>query len=316
MISPRTSLLLMVALFGCSRTLHAQFEPSPSVSGTGSVTLTRMPETMRLQVAIMGRGSTLKDALAALKDRTTRAQTQLTALGAEKASIKIGDSKITELPNDRNQQMQMMMLRRMKRGGGKAAQKAPAAPPVLVTAQLTAEWKLSSKTVEELLTAVHPIQEKVKAADLAGSKEAEKLTPEQEELLEEAEGNFGFNSSDEPKPGEPVFMFVSRVSDDERQKALGEAFEKAKAQASRLAAAAGVQLGGLKSLSSDNTGGIDLDGSGLQYGSYAYRAYQLMQRQQMTSNTKENEAEAASVEAGPLKYVVSLTAAFGIESKK
>ena len=237
---------ILIAVLGWADVGFAQFEQPNLVSGTGSVSMTRMPETMRLQVALIGRGATLKDALAALKDRTTKAQTQLAALGAEKESIKVGNSRIAEMPNSRSQQrQQVMMMQRMKRGG-KASQKAAPTPPVLVSAQLTAEWKLSSKTSDELLLAVHPVQEKVKAADLAGSKEAEKLTPEQEEMLEEAEQNFGYSSSDEQKPGEPIFMFISHVSEAEREKAMAEAFEKAKAQAVRLAKAAGAELGSLR----------------------------------------------------------------------
>jgi hypothetical protein len=312
----RISVLLLAVLPSLASTGAAQFEQSNLVAGTGTATLTRMPETMRLQVSLIGRGATLKDALAALKDRTTRAQTQLISLGAEKESIKVGDARLSEMPNNRNSQMQMMMMQRMKRGG-KTKDKAPAAPPVLVTAQLSAQWKLSSKTSEELLLAIHPVQEKIKAADLAGSKEAEKLTPEQEEMLEEAEQNFMYGSSDESKPGEPVFLFVSKVSEVEYEKALAEAFEKARTQATRLAKAAGSKLGSLKSLNNFGAAasGYEDFESGLSYNSPAYRALQIARRQ-IAGLPNDESYEAIGVEPGMVKYNVSITAAFNLEQKE
>ncbi|MGQ0635969.1 MAG: SIMPL domain-containing protein [Planctomycetaceae bacterium] len=313
----RIQIPMLLALLAWGRPLMAQFELPNLVSGTGSVSLIRAPEKMRLQITIMGRGATLKDALSALQDRVSKAQTQLATLGAEKETIKVGDSRISELPNERNQQrqLQIMMMQRMKQRGGKGATKAPAAAPVLVTAQLTADWKLSSKTAEELLLAVHPIQEKIKAADLAGSKEAEKLSPEQEEMLEEAEQSFGFNSGDEQKPGEPAFMFVNRVSEAEREKALADAFEKAKAKATRLARAAGARLGALRSLSTSDTGGAGFEDYSMNavYGSYASRAMQMLRQQQGATPANDDEMEAVGVEPGMVRYNVTITASFTLE---
>jgi uncharacterized protein YggE len=184
MISHRRLLAAVTLALGISGTAMAQFHEQGVVSGTGVVTISRPTETMRLQIAIMGRGATLKDALKALKERVEDAKGELEDLGADKATIKVESSKIMEVQNNPQQQMQMMMMQRMKQAG-KASKRATVAPPVIVTAMLTAEWKLTAKDPEELLLAVNPLQEKIKAADLSGSKEADKLTPEQEELMEE-----------------------------------------------------------------------------------------------------------------------------------
>ena len=305
----------LVISAACTSVGRAQFD-SQYVSGTGTVTITHMPETMRLQIAIIGRGATLKDALAALKDRTGKAKTQLITLGADKDSMKVTEPRITELPNSRNQQQQMMAMMRQRRAGGKAPTKGQPAPPVLVMSQLTADWKLNSKSNEELLLAVHPIQEKVKSADIAGMKEAEKLTPEQEEMLEEAEQDYSFSSSDEHKPGEPIFMFVSTVSEEERDKAMAEAFSRAKMQATRLAAAAGAKLGTLQSVHSGNPLGGDYeDYSSYGYNSNMYRMMQLARRQQ-GNNPEAEQSEAIGVEPAQVKFHVSITAAFNLAEKK
>jgi uncharacterized protein YggE len=259
----------------------------------------------------------LKDALAALKDRTTKAKTQLASLGVDKESIKVGDPKITEMATSQNQRMQMMM--RARRGGQKAQPKNTPSPPILVSSQISADWKLSSKTSEELLLFVHPIQEKVKATDIAGLKDAEKLSPEQEEMLEEAEESYGYSSSDEQKPGTPVFLFVSKISEEERDKAMTEAFAKAKTQATKLAKAAGTNLGGLQSLHGSGAAGSDYEeyGGGYGYDAQAYRAIQMARRQQQGGSASDDEsAEAVGAAPGQVKYHVSVTASFNLESQK
>ena len=313
-----SALLTLAGLAGTvlAQTAAALENERQTVSGAGVASISRPPETMRLQVTLLGRGSTLKDALAVLKDRVAKAKPQLLALGADKDSIKVEDSRIAEQKNDRNQQvqMQMMMMARMKRGGKGAKPAATTTPPVVVSAVLTAEWKLTAKTSDELLLAIHPVQEKIKAADLAGSKDAEKLTPEQEEMLEEAQNQFSFNQGDEAKPGEPVFLFVSRISEAEEAKAMAEAFAKAKQQAAGLAKAAGAELGGLMSLSGTTGNAGAYEFGGINYNSAAYSTLQMLQQRQLASN--EESDEAVGLEPTAIKKQVSIQASFALKLKK
>ncbi|HEY2252529.1 MAG TPA: SIMPL domain-containing protein [Planctomycetaceae bacterium] len=296
------------------------------VSGNGIVTISRQPETMRVTVAIQGKGGTLKDALAAVKTRTEAAKKQVAALGANKDTIKVESPKINTQQADQQQammqrQMQRAMMQQMnktKKAGKKDKEAAKPAEPVLVAAMFTAEWKLDAKTPEDLLIAVHGLQEKIKAADLAGMKDAEKLSPEQEEMLEEMEQaqQFNYNGNETPKPGEPIFMFVSRIPEDEREKAIAAAFQKAKTQASKLAKAAGTELGALKSLSSTSR-----SGNANNYNQYNSRAWQAMQMAGLGQSDDDNEAdgnstEALGVEPGPVKFHVTVMAAFDLGSKK
>lgn len=316
---PLRQMALMTFLFSCLAgrafaqvvaTAPAASGEAQSVSGAGSVTISRAPEVMRLQVTLLGRGSTLKDALAALKDRVTKAKPQLVTLRADKDSIKVEDSRIAELKGERHQQLQMLMLERARQGGKTSKAKAATNPPVIVSAVLTAEWKLTAKTSDELLLAIHPVQEKIKAADLAGTKDIEKLTPEQEELLEEAQDQFSFGQSDEPKPGEPEFLFVSRISEADMDKALAEAFAKAKAKAARLAKAAGAELRGL-TLLQDSIDNATPAGAGIL--GYDVLAHRLNQR---FISMDQQENEAVGIEPGAVKKQITVQATFTLQTKK
>jgi uncharacterized protein YggE len=315
----RQSLCVAVVLFCLSGARHvaAQYTESGVVSGTGAVAISRPSEVMRMQIALLAKGGTLKDAMASLKARSDAARTRLVELGAVKDSITIGPAQISEQRNDRNRQIEMMMASRLKRGG-KSAAKSKVTPPVIVSAQLTAEWRLTGKTGDELLLAVHPLQEKIKGADIGGTKEAEKLSPEQEELLEEAESSgFNFSSGDEPKPGEPTFLFVARISDDERDKATAQAYEKARLQAARLAKAAGAELGALRTLQNAGFSGgdeYDFGWSSYSSSSYAYRAMQLARSRQSTD--EDDDTEAVGVAPGEIKYKVTIMASFDIKPGK
>ena len=289
-------------------------DESGTVAGNGVVTISRPPEIMRVQIALQGKGADLKAALAAVKARADAARKQLTTLGAGKESIKVDQAKIGAKNNQQQRQMQMMMMQRMRQGN-KASKKPKTPDPVLVSAMLTAEWKLDSKSADDLLVAVHALQEKIRAADLAGTKDAEKLSPEQEELLEEMEANQNqYGSEDEPKPGEPVFIFVSRISEAERDKALAEAFQKAKVQAMRLAKAAGAELGDLYSLTGGSSSPNDYNSYG-RYNQYAYQTLQMARAEAGMEDDEGNDTEALGTEPGPVKINVTVRAAFDLKRK-
>src|SRR5207253_1509744 len=62
---------------------------------------------------------------------------------------------------------------------------------------------------------------------------------------------------EEPKRGEPVFIFVAKIGDEEVARARAEAFKKAQQAAADLAKAAGAQVGSLRRLESQNNGSPD-----------------------------------------------------------
>jgi hypothetical protein len=323
---PRNLKCLTVVLFLAAVSVadRAQAQHGSSgegvVSGNGVIVISRKPETMRLQIVLQGKGANLKDALASIKARGEAAKKQLVTLGAGKDSIKLDDAKIAEPDNDQQQQQMRRQIMMMQRATGKAVKpgkKAAKTPdPILVSATITAEWKLEAKSADELLMAVHGLQEKIKGADIAGTKDAERLTPEQEEALEEMQAENGFNSYNQnegPKPGEPVFLFVTHISDADRDKAFGDAYQKAKTDAGRIAKAAGAELGDLKSLSARSASGNANQG----YNSRAYRAVQMARMAAGGSDDDdENSTEAVGADPSLVKFNVTIMAAFDLKGGK
>ena len=273
-----------------------------TVMGTGTTTLKRQPKLMRVQVALLAKGSDMQKALTMLEDRSAAARAQLTALGAPKDAIKIGEPRTSSEKTDEQRQMEMMMAQRLRKG----RRGQPKSSSVTVTAMLTAEFPLEASDVKEMLAQSYSLQQKIRAGDIGGLGEAEKLSPEEQEIMEELEeqtgGMYGYSNSGQ-KPGEPVFTFVSPISEDEHQQALAEAFNKAKTSAEQLARAAGMNLGKLSSLSNHLTTG---DSNYSAYDQYAYQ----MRMANATEEDQSDKLEATSSEAGPVTYGVTVAASF------
>jgi len=212
--------------------------------------------------------------------------------------------------------MEMMMAQRMRGGRRPAAKKEEVKPPVSVSTTLSAHWPLKAVSGEQLLIAATALQDKIKAADLAGMKEQSKLSPEEQELADElAAEQTGMYSGDEtPKPGEPLFMFVASISADERDKLLAEGFKKAKDHAGRLAKAAGAELGLLRTLG-DNE--LDASDEALMNDPFAgsnsnYRMMQMM-RASRGGLSPEELSEAVGSQPGKVIYRVMVTASFDLK---
>jgi len=301
-----------VAMFLFPRTsaaqLGGQFE-NGTISGTGVVEIKRPSDVLRMTVQVIVKGKDLKEALAKLKERRTTLAKQLETLGAIKDSISLGEPQLDAGRSASQRRMEMLVTQRMRQSG-KGTKKPKAVLPTTVTLSLTAEWPLAGTGSEERLLAAHDIQEKIKAADVGGLKESEKLTPEEEELQEEMQDQFNFGMDQDAKPGEPVFVYISRVSPQDREKAVSEAFRKAKDEAAALARAAGEQLGELRSLSSSNQSLTGLDGLGYESNPALYR---YMQQATVLNQHGTAGSEAVGASPGAVTYAVTVYAAFQVK---
>jgi uncharacterized protein YggE len=287
-----------------------QVPPAPDsvVTGAGQATLKRPPEILRLKMEIQVKAKNPAEALAKLKDKRAAVRAQLVAMGAPGDAITFADPKIAAAENEQ-QQMQRMVRERMAMMGqtSEPAAKEDKPKPVLVSVALTAEWPLKVEGAEERLLFAHDLEDKVKAADLSGSKEAEKLSPEEEEQIEEMQPGRSYEYEQRPQPGQPVFIYVSKIPETERAKLLAEAFQKARAEAVRLAEAAGAQVGTLRSLSSGSAGS-----EAELYNRYGDRyAYMLMQ--QAAAGQEPATDEAIAAEPGPIAFRVSVSASFTLK---
>jgi uncharacterized protein YggE len=309
--------LVFALLLGYSLTAHARAqtveeETEGTVAGNGTGVIERSPEILRVQVDVFAKGKDLKQTLAKLKKQRSAVEKQLDEMGAESKSVRFEPTKFASLETDQQKQMRTMVRQRMKQGQAKRQAKKPEVkPPVVLAIPLTAEWALTGEG-DELMLAANELEEKIKAADLAGLKVAQELTPEEQELAEEMESqdedpmDFYNGGRQEAKPGEPVFLFACRITDDERDKALAEAFAEAKAEAARLAKAAGAELGRLKDLTVNMENGESAD----EYDAYQSYSYRHMQRMRGRVPESTSTREAVGMRAGPLKYHVAVTARF------
>jgi uncharacterized protein YggE len=272
------------------------------VTGMGVATLKRAPDVVRVQVQITGDGKTLKEALAKLAARREACKKKLLALGAKEEAIWFDDPKV-DAGDPRQQQMEQQMMRmRMNRGGRAAPATSPTAGAARVAVGIVAkaEWPLSAKGGEELLLASQDLQEKVKAADLADTRTS---SLEEQEAREERAGLD--DNEQAPPAGQPVFLYVAKISDEQRGKVLADAFKKAKLNAGDLAKAAGAELGALKQLQSQPAGPDMEQYQMMQYARYNPFAYSQVQ------NAEPDEA--VSPIAGPVTLRLTVSASFAIK---
>jgi len=278
------------------------------IAGTGTVTLRRAPAELRMHVELLGKGKTMDEALARLKDRREAALAQLEALKADKASIKFTSPSLSKADSARQRQFEAMVRQRITSRGRPAPKGLKLPQSVAVSVTLTANWPLSAGDPEKQLLEAHTLQEKLKAADLGGSKEAQKPSPEEEEAAEEMAEMTHMGGEENVPPGTPHFVYVARVSKEDRDKALAEAFVKAKDQAGRLAQAAGVSLGPLVGLSGSGGGQSSYGDDGM--GSYRYGSYMqrlMMQQSQTGEDAQSDEAFASDPNALVFNFYVVAT---------
>ena len=160
----------------------------------------------------------------------------------DKKSIKFTDPVLSSDASDRRRQMESMIRSKLaqRRSPWRLRPRSPTSQAVSTT--LSADWPLAPGAAEQVLLAVHEIQTKVEAADLAGLKERKPSRPEEQELAEEmTQMHQGYGDENRP-PGTPQFIFIAKITDADRE-TLADAFSKAKSQAARTAKAAGRSVG-------------------------------------------------------------------------
>jgi uncharacterized protein YggE len=262
------------------------------------------PTLLRMTIQLQEKAATVKEALAKLTDRRDAAILQLESLGAEKAAVTVSEFSLAA-QSEQERQMQRMMMQQM-RSRGRVPKGLSIPKSVTLVSTLTAEWPLTMASTEELLEFSKSLQDKIRAADLAGVHEPKKLTPEEEEVQEEMREMMSDYGEGQPDPGEPVFLYVAKLSDADREKAMASAFAMAQAEAQRLAQAAGAKLGSLSALS----GGTSQLGDAR---TSDYEAYAMRMALGQAAGASMNEHEAVTPEPGMIKFQVMVNASFRLE---
>jgi hypothetical protein len=231
----------------------AQERARATVTGVGQVVVTRAPTEVVMQVDLLAEGEDLAGALAKLNQRRADAQQKLAELEAGAESIQWGHPTTSTGQNTQRQQLmrqvrQMQQMRQLAPGIGRPGAGAPNVElpeRMTVALPLTVRWTLEEEDSMALLEKVETLREKVTATDLSGAEASEPLPAELQELMEEYGDMMSYYEDDEQQPGKPSFAFAATMSREGRREALAKAFEKARAHADELAAAAGMQLGQL-----------------------------------------------------------------------
>jgi uncharacterized protein YggE len=266
-----------------------------TVSATGSAVIKRLPTTIRVIVPLTGKGKTIEEAMAKLKEQREAASAKVQKLKADKKDIKFSNPSVSTAQNSRQRQMEMMIAQRMSQG--KKPKGLQAAESVTLGCTMTVEWPIAAKTAEEILLESYALKQKIKAAELMGKKEAEQLTPEEEEQAAEM-AEVARSQGEDPQAGsEPQFLFVARITEEERKTAFAEAFAKSQKNGAELAKAAGVELGPLAGLTGQGRGSQSFGEENYGYSSGYYQRQMRMQLMGDDPEQQVNEAVAADPEA-------------------
>jgi len=293
----------IVLLLETSPTNAADGDGGLSASGDSVVEVD--PERMRLKIEIKFKGKDLAEALTKLKARQPQLEKQLNSLGATKDTIKLGDPHIDESQGQDQTQIFRAMNRMSGRRGRKPAEDLFTIAVAKVRTELTAEWPLKFSDRADLLIQIAKLQDAIKAADLGGLRAKDDDSPEEEELIDEMEGiQEMYGNQNRPKPGEPSFLFVAAISVAQREKALAEAFRRARDQATHLSKAADLELGAVRNLTSQAADGMDDD-----EGPYATSSY-------YRNRSDGHDDEAIAPVAGTLKKRFHVQAVFLITPRK
>jgi uncharacterized protein YggE len=303
MMHPRLLVVLLAACLAGPAGAQAPHPQWGTVTGQSYVDLKKPPEVLRVQIEILAKGKDLKEALARLKERREAIKSRLAALGAIKDAVVFGEPALGGEKTEQQKQLAILVEQRLRAGGGKPAAKSKSEPPAVVSTWLRFEVPLKAANPEDLLLVAQGLQDKILAADLGGTKELQKLSPQEEEIAEENQIAQMMGQEGAPKRGEPAFSFVSKITDEDLARAQAEAFQKARQEAMKLARAAGAELGPLQHLESQNAGASGEEA--MIY--YRQQRFQAPVPQGLPGITGP---EAVGAQPGQITYRVAVTAAF------
>jgi hypothetical protein len=297
-----------------------------TIPGQGQAAVKKFPTTLRMTLSIPGKGKTVEEALADLKQRRQAAFEKLEKLGAQKKSLHAETPAVVPAPSGGRSftgPSFSSMPRLFPRSGKIGAKTIKVPQSVTVMGMIRADWPVASKDPDSLFLEMHKLGKTIEAAKLAGDEATAKLSPEEREQAEEmgippdAIAEMAGVST-----GSPSLVCLARITAKERQEAMAEAVNKARSDAARKAQAAGYQLGPLVHLVAQGGGGrsagFDFEDPSVymmrpEYLPYLQSMRYGMARFAASEDEEEGEepsSEASSREPGPVRFSFSATATF------
>src|SRR5437588_4537145 len=230
---------------------------SGTIHATGQYELKLKPQKLRMTIAVQTEGANAKSALESFVAHKERVKKELVAMKADEASIEFGTTLVSGSVAGMPAEAQPYEAQYIAQIARAAPNVNTADIPTIVhaVARVRAEWPLPTSDPDALALLPESLREQVKARDLMGEKNKAKLEGRQQEKLDEfqaaVQANGGASLSSEVTP---VFtaLFVAKVDDDTRKKAVKAAYDRAVAQAELLATATGHKIGELVTLRSSD----------------------------------------------------------------
>jgi len=314
-----------------------------TLASEGTATLQPRPTALRMEVELRAYGSTVKLALERLGARRERAVETLEKLGVEKGRIVLGPPEVVQVaPLDFSPGGSRVAGRprgffavppegmtMATKARGRAVQGVRRAETRLVaeprrpenrlfsaSRKVTADWPLAEPDLERLLVVAHQLREKIEAADVAGVGQAQDLSALERELLDRARQQQADPNLPAPLPMAaldgpigPSFLYVARITPQQRSKLQSEAFAVAKTRAASLAEVAGARLGRLYDLTSQFE--VAAPGDEYEVSDYDY-AYEPPAGRLASLAVSAGE-ETSGRTVGSLRFSVLVTATFRLE---
>ena len=277
------------------------------VVGVGTAELKRPANQMVALFSLKATGTSIREATAALQKTTDEAKAKILGLGAKEDSIRVAVISLDQKTEDTSR---MMMAQMRGRPGIPVADEAAAAEElVTVATTIRGTWSLDESSPSEALISSWELQKTIQKAEVMPKGTQEGLSPEQQELLEEA-SMFG-NSGDAESSNVPAFVFVNSVTQPERAQLLKDAYQKAVENARETAAVAGRAPGILANIRIDNE---DAGNEYLQY------RYQMSNDEKvgalMLEFKSENPLALIGLTPSELSYQVTVKAGFQLAEEK
>lgn len=284
------------------------------ISATATEQMELKPQKLRLLMWVKAQGTDAKSAIQSLSKHRDRVQTDLKSMKAVESSIAFSAPRVasSEGNSRESQMMQQMRQMQMMRGGGSSPNMD--AMPTIYTAMcaVKAEWELPIQEGDALAMIPSSLKAQIETRDLEGKNnkpeldaKAQEQMEEMQAMMEEQYGGFSYSSNEQSGPR---ILFVASVDEQQVAAATKSAFEAAAAKAKTLAAAAGLELGSLVSLTSSSESDFD-------YSSYASSYYSGMGGEQKlpASFAGKQPTEIVAANADDLVKNVAVNVAYAIE---
>lgn len=248
---------------------------SDGISTSGSQTVPIEPNAVRLTLTASAEARDGESALQTLRDHGQRVEKELVILGALKESIKLSEPSVSvAIPGisnferarkaARQQSMQLRAMNAMNAGIAIAGNQGAinvdeieeADLPHVYTAKcvLTADWKITGAVDDKVRLMPANLRRSILEKDLMGRRYSEKLSPEEQQMIQSVAGNnnvfYSQSFTDSSMNDDPNcrFHFIGKITNENLHKAFEVAFKKARTEADQMAKVANAEVHGTKSI--------------------------------------------------------------------